>query len=285
MTILSLTKNRRELVDALYAMTGVKMRYQGPPTFAYTDGIFTIDREGNLIVDDFNANVCELRELAAQKLIDDSWDEYRSILSIDIPIGQHTVQSLLQLLQMMWSKQELINKAVGASSGFMISHSFIEQLIGEPPTSVSEFLFLWEIAGKEVKSGIAFDEKKIHFIGFPYTEEPERIRAYMDLMTAICNEARIAKKVKCEKPEAENERYYFRVWLVRIGLTGEKYKSSRRVLLSKLVGNAAFRTREQALIHKEKYVRRRTDEVKKDRAGEVIAEEIPSLRLRKSING
>ena len=285
MTILTLTKNRRELVDALYAMTGVKMRYQGPPTFAYTDGTFTIDREGNLFVEDFMANVCELRELAARKLIDDSWDEYRSVLSIDIPMGQHTVQSILQLLQIMWSKQELINKAVDAPCGFRISYGFIEELIKEQPASVSEFLFLWEKEGKEVTSGITFDEKKIHFIGFPYTEEPEWIRAYMDLATAICNEARITKKVKCEKPEAENERYYFRVWLVRIGLTGEKYKSSRKALLSKLVGNAAFRTREQALIHNEKYVRRRTDEVKKDRTGDCILEENPSLRLRKSING
>lgn len=72
MTILTLTKNRRELVDMLYSLTGVKMRYQGPPTFQYTDGTFIIDREGKLLVEDFMENVDVLKELATQKLIDDS---------------------------------------------------------------------------------------------------------------------------------------------------------------------------------------------------------------------
>ena len=64
MTILTLTKNRRELVDMLYSLTGVKMRYQGPPIFQYTDGTFTIDREGNLLVEDFMENVGVLKTLA-----------------------------------------------------------------------------------------------------------------------------------------------------------------------------------------------------------------------------
>ena len=103
MTILTLTKNRRELVDMLYSLTGVKMRYQGPPTFQYTDGNFTNDREGNLMVEDFMGNVGVLKELAAQKLVDDSWDEDRSILSIDIPIGAHTAESLTHLIQILWT--------------------------------------------------------------------------------------------------------------------------------------------------------------------------------------
>lgn len=267
MTILTLTKNRRELVDALYAMTGVKMRYQGPPTFAYTDGTFTIDREGNLMVDDFNANVCELRELAAKKLIDDSWDEYRSTLSINIPMAKHTPDSLLKLLQIMWSKQELIGKAVGAPLGFQISKEFIEKLNEEPQASVSEFLFSWREAGPKSTIGIEFEENQIHFTGFPYTEELEWVRAYMDLATAINNEALITKKVKCEKPTPDNERYYFRVWLVRIGFNGDKFKTSRKVLLSNLEGNSAFRTTDQALVHKEKYERRKADEAKQDTVG------------------
>ena len=268
MTILTLTKNRRELVDALYTLTGVKMRYQGPPTFAYTDVFLTIDREGNLIVDDFNANVCELRELAAKKLIDDSWDDCRSTLSINIPMAKHTPESLLKLLQIMWSKQELIGKAVGAPLGFQISKEFIEKLEEEPQASVSEFLFLWREAGTESNIGIEFEENQIRFTGFPYAEEPEWVRAYMDLATAINNEALITKKVKCEKPTPDNERYYFRVWLVRIGFNGEKYKSSRKVLLSNLQGNCAFRTKDQALVHKEKYERRRADAAKENTAGE-----------------
>ncbi|WP_195967848.1 hypothetical protein [Blautia obeum] len=138
-------------------------------------------------------------------------------------------------------------------------------LYKEPPASVSEFLFLWEkVGGEDSTKGIRFDERKIHFEGFPYTEEPEWIRAYMDLATAICNEALITKKVKLAKAAPDNERYFFRVWLVRIGFSGEKYKSSRKVLLSKLEGNAAFRTRAQELEHRAKYERKRLGEDKEN---------------------
>ena len=58
----------------------------------------------------------------------------------------------------------------------------------------------------------------------------------MDLATAINNEALITKKVKGQQPKPENERYYFRVWLVRMGFSGDKFKSSRKVLLSNLEG-------------------------------------------------
>ena len=258
MTILSLTKNRKELRDELVAITGNKLRFQGPPSFAYTDGTFTIDRDGNLVVKDVISNVGVLKELAAKNLIDNSWDEDRSILSIDIPIGKHTGQSLVRLVQIMWNKEPLINKAVGAPAGFKISHRFIEKLVEEPPTSVSEFLFSWEqLGGSNATTGISFDEKKIHFTGFPYTQEPEWVRAYMDFATAVTTEAIEAKKVRPLRTEVENEKYYFRVWLVRIGLSGDEFKSTRKVLLSKLSGNSAFKTDEQALEHKNKYGRKK----------------------------
>ena len=57
-------------------------------------------------------------------------------------MATHTPDTLLKLLQIMWSKQELIGKAVGAPLGFQMSKEFIEKLEEEPQASVSEFLFL-----------------------------------------------------------------------------------------------------------------------------------------------
>ena len=42
MTILSLAENRKELVNAISSITGNKMVYQGPPTFSFSDGVFTV---------------------------------------------------------------------------------------------------------------------------------------------------------------------------------------------------------------------------------------------------
>lgn len=258
MTISTLTENRKDLVNAITSATGVKMQYQGPPTFAFTDGVFTVNRDGNIEVEDVKANAGVLKDLAAQKLIDDSWDEDRDVLSIELPMAQHCPESLLHLLQIIWGKQELINKAVGTRAGFSISSEFIEKLREEPQATVSEFLFSWnEAGGCSATRGISFDEEKICFTGFPYTEDPEWVKAYMDLVSAIGKEAIAAKRVKMAKPDVENEKYYFRVWLVRLGFDGDEYKTTRKMLLSNLSGNSAFRTDEQRAAHFQKYGRKK----------------------------
>jgi hypothetical protein len=258
MTISTLTENRKDLVNAITSVTGERMQYQGPPTFAFTDGIFTVNRDGNLEVEDVKANAGVLKIIAAQKLIDDSWDEDRDVLSIELPIKQHSPESLLHLLQILWGKQELINKAVGTNTGFNISSEFISKLKEEPQESVSEFLFSWnEAGGCESTKGISFDEEKICFTGFPYTEDPEWVKAYTDLVSAIGKEAIAVKRVKLAKPDVENEKYYFRVWLVRIGFFGDEDKTTRKKLLSNLSGNSAFRTDEQRALHLQKYRRKK----------------------------
>ena len=39
----------------------------------------------------------------------------------------------------------------------------------------------------------------------------------------------------------DNEKYAFRTWLIRLGMTGNEYKSTRKLLLQNLSGNGAFR--------------------------------------------
>ena len=256
MTIISLTENRKDLVNAITTVTGKKMQYQGPPTFAYTIEGLTVNKKGNLEVDDIVANVDVLKELAAQKLIDNSWDEDRDILSISMPMEGHSVESLIRLLQIIWSKEDLINKAVGTKAGFRISTDFLNSLKEEPLTSISEFLLFWQKAGGKLTTiGISFDKEAVSITGFPYTEDAGWIKAYSDLAAAIGKEAKTAKRVKAAKADAENEKYYFRVWLVRLGFEGETFKESRKKLLSNLSGNCAFRTQEQKEIHLQKYRR------------------------------
>ena len=51
----------------------------------------------------------------------------------------------------------------------------------------------------------------------------------------------------------DNEKYIFRVWLIRIGMQGEEFKTTRKILLENLSGNAAFKTAEQAEAFREKH--------------------------------
>ena len=44
----------------------------------------------------------------------------------------------------------------------------------------------------------------------------------------------------------ENEKYYMRVWLLRLGFGGQGGREIRKALLSNLKGHSAFRTQEES---------------------------------------
>ena len=54
--------------------------------------------------------------------------------------------------------------------------------------------------------------------------------------------AKEAKRVNPKETVEQNEKYYMRIWLVRLGLDGKDAKETRRVLLENLKGHTAFRT-------------------------------------------
>ena len=55
----------------------------------------------------------------------------------------------------------------------------------------------------------------------------------------------------------ENEKYSIRIWMVRLGMNGDSFRQTRKILMEKLSGHAAFRTAEQADAFKKKEKRKR----------------------------
>ena len=49
------------------------------------------------------------------------------------------------------------------------------------------------------------------------------------------------KRVTSEPKKSENEKYYFRCFLLRLGFSGEEYKGFRKFMMRNLTGNAAFK--------------------------------------------
>jgi len=261
MRIMCFAAERKELINAISELTGEKMKYQGPPTFQFVAGDFTVERDGTLNVENVVNHREVLTALTEQKLIDNAWDEEREIISIELPIEQHTGLSLMNLVEMLWTKQEIINKAIGCQKAFCINERFIEALQEEPPQTTEEFLLLWERMGSdETTKGLEFYDNKVSFTGFPFIQEGDWIKVFTDLAGKMNLMALQSKRVELKKGPIENEKYYFRVWLVRLGFGGDEYKVSRKLLLSNLSGHTAFRTEEQKEQHKAKYQEKRAQE-------------------------
>jgi len=63
----------------------------------------------------------------------------------------------------------------------------------------------------------------------------------MELMAAINRTAKDLKHTTFKPAQEDNPKFAFRTWLTRLGMNGEAYKTTRKVLLANLEGNGAFR--------------------------------------------
>ena len=106
--------DRRTLVKAIAEHTGMEPNYAGPPTFNYTVGTITVDREGYVDVPDEQAT--DVKSF----LISKGWMEpepepEQPRIQIGVPAKELTVQSITNLIYMLYSKQYLLGKALGTA--------------------------------------------------------------------------------------------------------------------------------------------------------------------------
>ena len=82
---------------------------------------------------------------------------------------------------------------------------------------------------------------KLDFPWFQPDVSPDEVKAYMDLVTALCKMAKEAKRITAKDKPVENEKYAFRCFLLRLGFIGDEFKTSRKILLKNFTGSSAFK--------------------------------------------
>lgn len=228
MEIITNAENRKELVKALSGHFGQRSEYLGPPSFAYRIGRITVDRDAKVILED-DSMEDEVRRVLFQNDVAEETQETQteeSEAEIKIPIGSMTPQGIINLINMMHSKQYLINRAVGREC-ISIADSLINALAESTfEDTESAAGFITEQGGC---SGVTFADGNIEFTGFPHTDG---MMEYCRLASAMVKKA--------------SEKYYMRAWLVSIGFGGSEGKETRSFFLKGLKGHTAFRTPEDA---------------------------------------
>lgn len=69
--------------------------------------------------------------------------------------------------------------------------------------------------------------------------DPDEARVTLQLALAAAAQAVNQERASAKPGKAENERYAFRCWMVRMGLVGDEYKPMRRRFLKRLPGDSA----------------------------------------------
>jgi hypothetical protein len=235
-------ENRKDLVRAIENFLGERSVYLGPPTFAYRIGEFTVDRECAVLTEN-EQKAEEVRAMLHERGLCEAVEEqteYADSSSIKVPLEGATAQTIINLMNMIHSKQYLINRAIG-TEGFRVNDALITALENTEAATADEALhFITEFA--DYGTGFSFEDGCIIFSGFPYSEDGTKVRAYCSLASLMVKAAMEQKRITSKETVEENEKYYMRVWLVRLGMGGKECKETRKALLENLKGHTAFRT-------------------------------------------
>lgn len=258
MKIESIVSDRKRVVKALEKATGIQATYLGAPSFGYELGPYMVDRAGSIMTEAMDPDVIAF--LVANGIITEQEEDAAGAI-VSFPLEGHDGRSLKNLVFLLYSKSRLLSKAVGKPGFYSVSESLIAELDARRRITTEEFLQVVKNNGKGSIVGISFEEEKISF-HFPHTAKSDRIQAFTQLSELIVKMAREQSRVKPEKSKETNEKYTFRVWLLRLGMKGEEYKTARMILLKNLKGHAAFRTKDQAETAKKKLRVRRAAEMK-----------------------
>ena len=208
-------ESRKQLARIVGEVLGTAPVYRGIPSYAYAVKDITISKDGTLVWDEPTDEATILDIVTRLKESGFMVDEHQTdilqpndVLAIELPIEGFSEASIQNLERMIASKAGLIKKALD------ITDFSIER-------TATTLRFPWFRSGKSGELVSAY----AHFIGA--------------LGAAAINQQRVTAKER----QVENEKFAFRVFLVRLGLVGDQYKSARKILLANLEGNSAFKSK------------------------------------------
>ena len=199
--------NRKELVTAIGELVGKPIIYRGAPTFSYDVGDFSIDKSGTLLlpVTVDSDLVSKVITGLSEREFEFDESEMMNKLSIEMPLEGFTEESIVKLEKLISSKASLIKKALGAA-----------------------------------ELTIEKTEATLKFPWFKFPATSDEVTAYSQFVRALCTAAKEQRKVTARDRVVDNEKFAFRVFLIRLGFVGDEYKLTRKILLRNLSGSSAY---------------------------------------------
>ncbi len=257
---------RKPLLEAASQILDKPAVYQGAPSFAYTVGDYTVDRNGIL---SYNSNIhpdfaavlisdLQERGFVAEIISDtDNNDELTaenaaatdnstatteaSLEADDVEAGTETADDTVVTENIASTEAndaespDILTIEVPDTGFTPEAKENIKKIVASKKTVLEKAL------GSD---GLPIVEKdgKITFPWFTLHDIDGEADAYSRLVTAICKMAKEQKRVTATEKPIENEKFTMRLFLIRLGFIGDEYKTARKILLRNLSGNASWKS-------------------------------------------
>ena len=263
MTVTTNTTDRKAMAKAMAEHLGTTAKYMGMPSCGYQVGDYVVDKEGNIHGEDFEALRDFLQTIGCfpeedtepageQTEPEPENTENVDQVCITVPADDLTALQMKNLIFILYTKQYLLARMTGGDL-LIIPDTLIARLMEQTPETAADFIPLLDAAKEDGMTGFKFADGKIILTFAAHQDEPERNMVYAMLTARILKAAKEATRVFPERQEPENEKYFARAWLMRIGYGGADSKAERLLLLKHLKGHSAFPNDEAAEKHKTKY--------------------------------
>lgn len=204
--------DKKEIIKLLEQHFGVKAKYMGTPSFAYQiqarEKNYTVTRGGNI-------EDAEGRQVALESIINPANEDEVftadaeqgfDTVEITLPLAGHTGISLRNLVNMIYSKQPLIQKALSLQKK-LIEEDLVRELSEAKIETQEDFLTLLIQIGSAQYPGISFDQQN-ELITFKLGQiSAEQAKACTDLIALINQHAKTLKYTSSRQGETDNEKY------------------------------------------------------------------------------
>ncbi len=218
---------RKPLVAAIAEITGTEAKYLRVPTCNYQIGDIIVDKEGTVEIpaNIFPKDVVDL----LQKLAD------RGFVPAGEPMVEEAEETAKESEEMPESENVALTVAIPLEQ---VKVGNLTNLLDAKGYLIKKALGITDIR-------ITVDGEKVSFPWFSEMPDAEEIKAYQNFIAALCKMSREQKRINSTEKKAENEKYAFRCFLLRLGFIGDDYKQDRKILLKNLSGSSAFKTGEK----------------------------------------
>ena len=275
-------EERKAMVAAVGKTLGIKPTYCGAPSFSYKVVAFEITKDGSLCFDDATdeATVVRVRTAvheagftsedgeneascgdtgANEPILTESTVEEPTAVDVaevepsrtetagDEPIPVKAIEDEPTPTKTSEEPAQT-EEAIAEPDEDSLSISLPRSLFTEMALQNLDALLLSK--GRLIRH--AFDIKeatytlegdRITFAWLHGTITDETAKAYAEFISKLCLMARTQKRVTAKEKIVDNEKYAFRCFLLRLGMIGNAYKESRKILLQNLTGSSAFKSR------------------------------------------
>lgn len=204
-------------------------------------------------------------------------------IHIHINAAPFDAPHLRNLVNIVAAKEDMIYRALKVDRGReaeycrKIDPYFLEAINRQKPATREQLKRLWYDGSDGSRTHYhssryhclnlhsVFQKGTVEFRAFNGELHAGKIKAYIQFCLAVTAQALNQRSARPDKTQSTNEKYTFRVWLLRLGMIGDEFKTARQHLLNHLEGCIAWKDPAQAERQKERLRAKREAELAAER--------------------